>query len=689
MAVPNFLNGGAFTGLSSVHDLMLGVAGKALGRQDLLQRYGQRQSLPYSRSFFTSLGSQFGDVLGAVSGNRLTTASAERLGALKDLVQKVSPDEAEALYSFHTDSATPLGKGQTKAPPTAFDKANHFNLIANLAQDNLWRSTILQVELQHLASKHAPVLKKILEAKPELNIYEAMNEYQKVSKPFREELSQELKFATTEAMRNTGGRVPTKGSISAGIVDVWSKIPFAWTLQPFMNFALGNALPSVMEHMPVLPLMELMPKGIRERNRGYRSTHIDKLRMDTKAYEKAFQEGLKDTTLRGADAEAVLIAKKRAGEGERQIKLWEKEGLSRPEKVYAQQATGAMLIALFAAIRASRGEDGMDYDQAPQVATGQKADPENQRIHLTSALGPLAPFALMGDYVGRKAIGSDYYSQPEGQLRWKEMASALGSRGTGTTILDVLGSGEAEGDGLTKSMNRMAQDLQRGMTSGAWYGEGARGLAGYTNPENNISRRLDTEPFAGVMTNIPGLRTTLPPAIDKTSGEPRLEGRSVYGREPNQAMRPGPIQDMNPIARFMQENRGWIKGGDVFFKNTDDPAYDQLVADFSKQQFQEDVIPWLQEPGTKQLSREERTVIFTEKMQNIREAAHAEAVDAYLQAGKDLPPGIQKGLEKSFRRSHILEEADVEGPDAAEKLSPEETLELQGKDLEKILEGLR
>ncbi len=495
-----------------------------------------------------------------------------------------------------------------------------------------------------------------------------------------------LPFAT-EVMKVAGAKIQ-ENPVLNGLSLMVSPFYKAMGANLIMNATEIYPLPALQEKN-ILPTLGETHTSRRVRN----SFNHDSLRQQIRVLEK---EVVKISNMQTPNLTALKTVKKKIAEKRKEMRQLEESKIYSIHNARARTVVGPIIMALVAAQRLHRGDDGTEFDQIP----GEK-DAKGKALtgkFVTAALGEFVVPAFFGDYIGHylwsKKSGKPFkYETKEG--RSKALAylqeSFAGSRYgipapaqefTTELIAALTGKGKQQS---TEYLKRLALEsvANVGKMAGTLGlpGSLARTYAESKNPEERFSRRTDADtkgPLPGAITKalsdgfksrIPDLgqgkdlsRLSLPKAPDWKN---LSHGQSI--NEPLDSLTGLTKTKIGPIMRWVNAHQGKVSAGDILPKRTGDPIYDDIHLEEWKKQVEAPrkvrgrEAPPLLDYFARVEDWPEKAAIFEiiSKFRVARARAAEEAAKRYEELTGKPPERIQERDEKKKEKKELKKQTSI------------------------------
>lgn len=654
-AESNAIQGLGRFGITALTDAVAAVASLPFSTR-MAKSFGSRAAnrIRLMTDFPTIMQDVINSAVEATTGKKPNTGRANVAKEMEGLTKTFLPGELDERMWHYFGGAINVPGGGTK-PVGALDKVTRTMVAPNIIQDRTIRLMVLAHEL-------APLMKETGSATYTDLAHKAM-----ADPALNEKLTDVLHSGMTEALSVTAGLPPMHGALKEFTKAV-HQFGWSWLVDPFFDYALHQAPQQFLESAPIL---NLFSKRIRE------SLNHPELKANLKnAITQAQTLEAQHTVLRNrvnnargmgrAALKAQLVAleqqmQEHADKNVNPLKgkatEAKHEGRFTMEQMIEHAMIFAPMLALFYAIRVSKGEDNTEFHQ--------KKDKESGKLSSgLAALGPYAPWALLGDMIAREQMKSKYY---EGRHAWPFMREFLVGMGqsrfpdapSARGVLDSLMADDTTKDDTRMELaNKWAASVGRAFGRLGLYGDIARGTL-----SNDVGDKVQGNP--GVL--LPGdkpLRSAaargfmneqpeairhgfqVPPKYDSSTGEKELKDSQMTPF-------PSSVKMDSKVSEFLRAHQSEISPKDVYFKATGIDWYDKAATDYLKVAIKNRVEPLIDDASLDDATKVEAVKTV---MARVRDTAHVIAKKEGASNDLPLPPRIARLAAEAEEREQMRRE---------------------------------
>lgn len=651
-AESNAIQGLGRFGITALTDAVAAVAALPFSTR-MAKSFGSRAAnrIRLMTDFPTIMQDVINSAMEAGTGKKPNTQRANVAKEMEGLTKTFLPGELDERMWHYFGGAISVPGGGTK-PVSGLDKVTRTMVAPNIIQDRTIRLMVLAHELM-------PIMKETGSA-----TYTDLARKAMANPALNEKLTDALHSGMTEALSVTAGLPPMSGALKDFTAAV-HKFGWSWLVDPFFDYALHQAPQQFLESAPIL---NLLSKRIRE------SLNHPELKADLKSAMTQMQTlEAQHTVLRNrvnnarglgrASLKAQLVALEQQMHQHNEEKVLPLKGKATTAKhegryTLEQMVEHAMIFApmaaLFYAIRVSKGEDNTDFHQ--------KKDKESGKLSSgLAALGPYAPWALLGDMIAREQMKSKYYESRHtwpfmreflvglGQSRFPDAPSARG-------LLDSLMADDTTKDDTRMELaNKWAASVGRAFGKLGLYGDIARGTL-----SNDVGDKVQGNP--GVL--LPGdkpLRSAgargfmneqaeairhgfqVPPKYDSSTGEKELKDSQMTPF-------PSSVKMDSKVSEFLRAHQSEISPKDVYFKATGIDWYDKAATDYLKIAIKNRVEPLIDDTSLDEATKVEAVKTV---MARVRDTAHVVARKEGASNDLPLPPRIARMAADAEEREEM------------------------------------
>lgn len=651
-AESNAIQGLGRFGITALTDAVAAVASLPFSTR-MSKSFGSRAAnrIRLMTDFPTIMQDVINSAVEATTGKKPNTGRANVAKEMEGLTKTFLPGELDERMWHYFGGAINVPGGGTK-PVSGLDKVTRTMVAPNIIQDRTIRLMVLAHEL-------APLMKETGSATYTDLAHKAM-----ADSKLNEKLTDVLHTGMTEALSVTAGLPPMKGALKEFTKAV-HQFGWSWLVDPFFDYALHQAPQQFLESAPIL---NLFSKRIRE------SLNHPELKADLKnAVTQAQALEAQHTVLRNrvnnargmgrAALKAQLVAleqqmREHADKNVNPLKgkatEAKHEGRYTTEQMVEHMMIFAPMLALFYALRTSKGEDNTEFHQKKDKETGK----------ITSglaALGPYATWALLGDMIAREQMKSKFYESRHAWPFVREFLVGMGqSRFPDAPSVRNLAA-SAMSDDTTQDETRMeiankwAASVGRAFGKLGLYGDIGRGALGNETGDKiqgNPGVLLPGDkPFTsagarGFMNEMPeairhGFK--VPPKYDSSTGEKELKDTQMTPF-------PSSVKMDSKVSEFLRAHQKELSPKDVFFKATGVDWYDKAATDFLKVAIKNRVEPIIDDPEMDTALKIEavKTVLA-----RVRDTAHVVAKKEGASNNLPLPPRIARLAAEAEEREKM------------------------------------
>lgn len=651
-AESNAIQGLGRFGITALTDAVAAVAALPFSTR-MAKSFGSRAAnrIRLMTDFPTIMQDVINSAMEAGTGKKPNTQRANVAKEMEGLTKTFLPGELDERMWHYFGGVINVPGGGTK-PVSGLDKVTRTMVAPNIIQDRTIRLMVLAHELM-------PIMKETRSA-----TYTDLARKAMADPALNEKLTDALHSGMTEALSVTAGLPPMSGALKDFTAAV-HKFGWSWLVDPFFDYALHQAPQQFLESAPIL---NLLSKRIRE------SLNHPELKADLKNAMTQMQAlETQHTVLRNrvnnargmgrAALKAQLVALEQQMHQHNEEKVLplkgkattaKHEGRYTLEQMIEHAMIFAPMMALFYAIRVSKGEDNTDFHQ--------KKDKESGKLSSgLAALGPYAPWALLGDMVAREQMKSKYY---ESRHTWPFMREFLVGLGqsrfpdapSARSLLDSFMADDTTKDDTRMELaNKWAASVGRAFGKLGLYGDIARGTL-----SNDVGDKVQGNP--GVL--LPGdkpLRSAgargfmneqpeairhgfqVPPKYDSSTGEKELKDSQMTPF-------PSSVKMDSKVSEFLRAHQSEISPKDVYFKATGIDWYDKAATDYLKIAIKNRVEPLINDASLDEATKVEAVKTV---MARVRDTAHVVARKEGASNDLPLPPRIARMAADAEEREEM------------------------------------